>query len=59
MIFRDIFEGHCTEYNTGGNLIQASTKTNCTTFTTKPCPELYRSTEAYKCELLLLGVMSF
>lgn len=45
-----LFAGHCSEYNKGGNLIQANMQTNCMTFANKPCPNFYRSGEAYKCE---------
>lgn len=45
---QNIVLGYCTEYNILGNLIQGNRKTNCKTFTNKPCQELYLSTKAYK-----------
>lgn len=44
---QNIVLGHCTEYNILGNLIQGNRKTNCTTFSNKPCPNFYHSTDAY------------
>lgn len=40
--------GHCTDYSISGNLIKQNWGTNCEVFETKPCPNVYRSTEAYK-----------
>lgn len=44
---RNIVLGHCTDYSINGNLIEPNQRTNCKTFTEKPCPDFYRSTEAY------------
>lgn len=48
----NIFTGHCTDYSINGNLIEPNQKTNCKTFTEKPCPDFYRSNETYKCKFL-------
>lgn len=45
---QNILFGCCTEYSISGNLLQQNTRTNCTMFTTNPCPVFYRSTDAYK-----------
>lgn len=45
---QNIVLGHCTDYSISGNLIEPNQRTNCRTFTEKPCPDVYRSTEAYK-----------
>lgn len=45
---QNIISGHCTEYSSSGNLIQSNRKTNCMNFSSKPCPIVYKSTEAYK-----------
>lgn len=52
----DVLSGHCTDYSISGNLIKQNWGTNCEVFETKPCPNVYRSTEAYKCRLLFLWV---
>nr|XP_034332399.1 uncharacterized protein LOC117691138 [Crassostrea gigas] len=44
---QNILDGHCTEYNRGGNLLQGNIQTYCKTFTKKPCPKVYPSTRAY------------
>lgn len=43
-----VFSGHCTDYSISGNLIKQNWGTNCEVFETKPCPNFYRSTEAFK-----------
>nr|XP_034334900.1 uncharacterized protein LOC117692048 [Crassostrea gigas] len=45
---QNILQGHCTEYNIRGNIIQPNVRTNCKAFSQNPCPQLYNSTEAYK-----------
>lgn len=45
---QNIVLGHCTDYSINGNLIEPNQRTNCKTFTEKPCPDFYRSNEAYK-----------
>lgn len=44
------FTGYCTEYSISGNTIQQNIRTECKMFKNNPCPEYYRSIEAYKCE---------
>lgn len=44
------FTGYCTEYSISGNTIQQNIRTACKMFKNNPCPEYYRSIEAYKCE---------
>lgn len=46
-----LFTGHCSEYSISGNMIQRNSKADCSMFNNNPCPIVYRSTEAYKCEL--------
>lgn len=43
------FTGYCTYYS--GNLILPNFRTSCKTFEKNPCPDFYRSTEAFKCKL--------
>lgn len=45
---QNIVLGHCTDYSINGNFIEPNQRTNCKTFKEKPCPDFYRSTEAYK-----------
>lgn len=40
--------GLCTEYNIGGNIVHGNFKSKCNHFSKNPCPNVYRSTEAYK-----------
>lgn len=44
---QNILWGYCAEYNILGNLIQANYKTNCLIFNQNPCPEFYRSKDAF------------
>lgn len=45
---QNIVLGYCTEYSIVENMIQQSANTYCRKFQKKPCPNFYRSTEAYK-----------
>lgn len=45
---QNILQGHCTEFNVGGNIIQPNVRTNCSTFAKNPCPQLYNSNESFK-----------
>lgn len=47
MIYK--FTGYCTYYS--GNRILPNFRTSCKKFVMNPCPDFYRSTEAYKCKL--------
>lgn len=44
-----IFTGYCPYYS--GNRIFPNFRTSCKKFVKNPCPDFYRSTEAYKCKL--------
>lgn len=45
---KNIVLGYCTEYSISGNTIQQNIRTECKMFKNNPCPEYYRSIEAYK-----------
>lgn len=45
-----LFTGFCSEYSISGNMIQQNRRKKCQNFKNNPCPQYYRSTEAYKCE---------
>lgn len=43
--------GYCAEFNTNGALIQENYGADCRKYD-PPCPKIYNSAEAYKCELI-------
>lgn len=43
------FTGSCAEYSASANKIYGSLHANCTNFS-PPCPNVYNSTQAYKCK---------
>lgn len=46
----NIFVGFCAEFDQDGALIQDNYKADCRKYD-PPCPKIYNSAEAYKCEL--------
>lgn len=42
--------GYCAEFNTDGALIQENYNADCRKYD-PPCPKIYNSAEAYKCDL--------
>lgn len=46
----NIFLGFCAEFDRGGALIQDNYQAECRNYD-PPCPNIYDSAEAYKCEL--------
>lgn len=43
--------GYCAEFNTAGALIQENYGADCRKYD-PPCPKIYNSAKAYKCELI-------
>lgn len=48
-----IYLGYCAEFDTDGAFIQENYRADCRKFDS-PCPRIYNSAEAYKCELYFL-----
>lgn len=53
----DLTGQKCVEYNILGTIIQESI-IDCNNATV-PCPEVYRSTEAFKCKTILTNDLHF